>query len=72
MDLGDKIRAGQDVSRKRGIRIGRPVILEPHKDDIERLVREGVTISDIAKQFHVARSTVQRFISTQLPIDKES
>jgi DNA invertase Pin-like site-specific DNA recombinase len=57
--IRERVKAGLDRARSRGVRLGRPVSLAK-PDEVLALHREGLSLPDIARQLHCSRSTVKR------------
>jgi len=57
--IRDRVKAGLDRARARGVRLGRPVA-DARPDDVTRLRAEGLSWHDIALRLHCSRSTVRR------------
>ncbi len=59
--LIERTKAGITRARAQGKRLGRPPILDDaRRAEIEAGLREGATISALARQFGTSRQTVQR------------
>jgi DNA invertase Pin-like site-specific DNA recombinase len=57
--IRERVKAGLDRARSRGVRLGRPVSsVKPN--EVLRLNREGLSLPDIARLLHCSRSTVKR------------
>ena len=57
--IRERVKAGLDRARSRGVRLGRPVA-QAKPDEVLALHREGLSLPDIARQLHCSRSTVKR------------
>jgi DNA invertase Pin-like site-specific DNA recombinase len=57
--IRERVKAGLDRARARGIRLGRPVA-SAQPDQVLALHGEGLSLPDIAQQLHCSRSTVKR------------
>jgi len=57
--IRERVKAGLDRARSRGVRLGRPVA-QAQPDEVLALHREGLSLPDIARQLHCSRSTVKR------------
>jgi DNA invertase Pin-like site-specific DNA recombinase len=57
--IRERVKAGLDRARSRGVRLGRPVS-SAKSDEVLTLHREGLSLPDIARQLHCSRSTVKR------------
>ena len=59
--LRERIEAGREAAKQRGVRIGRPRKL--NSDDLQvvcQLLKDGEPIRDVAKTFHVHEATIYR------------
>ena len=57
----ERTRAGIDRARAQGKRLGRPPVLDPERrTEIEAGLKNGETISALARRFGISRMTVQR------------
>jgi DNA invertase Pin-like site-specific DNA recombinase len=61
--LRERILAGMAAARKRGQQFGRPIKVEVHRAEIQRLRAAGQSISAIARTFNIARSTVRLYLT---------
>lgn len=57
--IRERVKAGLDRARSRGVRLGRPVS-SAKPNDVLALHRKGLSLPDIARQLHCSRSTVKR------------
>lgn len=57
--IRERVKAGLDAARARGVRLGRPVA-DARPDDVSRLRGEGRSLGEIARHLHCSRSTVRR------------
>ncbi|HEV8329337.1 MAG TPA: recombinase family protein [Nitrospiraceae bacterium] len=57
--IRERVKAGLDRARSRGVRLGRPVA-SAKPNEVLALHREGLSLPDIARQLHCSRSTVKR------------
>jgi DNA invertase Pin-like site-specific DNA recombinase len=57
--IRDRVKAGLDAARARGVRLGRPVA-EAQPDEVARLRAEGLSFGVIARRLHCSRSTARR------------
>ena len=57
--IRDRVKAGLDRARARGVRLGRPVA-EARPDEVRRLRAEGLSLHGIARRLRCSRSTVRR------------
>jgi len=57
--IRERVKAGLDRARMKGVRLGRPVAqAQPH--EVAALRQQGIAPSEIAKRLHCSRSTVKR------------
>ena len=57
--IRERVMAGLDHARTRGVRLGRP-IASAKSDEVIELKEQGISIPEIAKRLHCSRSTVKR------------
>lgn len=57
--IRERVKAGLDAARARGVRLGRPVN-EAQPDEVARLRAEGLSFGVIARRLHCSRSTARR------------
>jgi DNA invertase Pin-like site-specific DNA recombinase len=57
--IRERVRAGLDRARARGVRLGRPVA-EARPEDVLALRETGRSLGEIARQLHCSRSTARR------------
>ena len=57
--IRERVKAGLDRARSRGVRLGRPMS-SAKPNEVLALHREGLSLPDIARQLHCSRSTVKR------------
>ena len=57
--IRERVKAGLDRARARGIRLGRPVA-PATPDEVLVLTQQGLSLPEIAKRLHCSRSTVKR------------
>jgi DNA invertase Pin-like site-specific DNA recombinase len=55
----ERVKAGLEHARARGVRLGRPVA-RIDADDLRTLHRQGLRVPDLARRFHCSRSTIRR------------
>jgi DNA invertase Pin-like site-specific DNA recombinase len=61
--IRERVKAGIDDAKRRGVRFGRPKTLDDGlADRMKALAADGLTHSEIAKRVGVARASVQRFL----------
>ena len=57
--IRERVKAGLDRARTRGVRLGRP-IASAKPDEVIDLKQQGLLVPEIAKRLHCSRSTVKR------------
>ena len=57
--IRERVKAGLDRARTRGVRLGRPVASAQSNEVID-LKQQGLSLPEIAKRLHCSRSTVKR------------
>ena len=57
--IRERVKAGLDRARARGVRLGRPVA-SATPDEVIDLKEQGLSLPEIAKRLHCSRSTVKR------------
>ncbi|MDH5580321.1 MAG: recombinase family protein [Candidatus Heimdallarchaeota archaeon] len=60
--LRERIRAGLDLAKKKGVRIGRPPISKSKKQKVIRLFDKGLSKSEIGRRCGIDRRSVGRII----------
>lgn len=59
--IRERVLAGMKAAKRRGARIGRPRALDGHQRyALEKLIGQGVSISEVARRLGVSRSSAQR------------
>ena len=61
----ERVRAGLAHARQRGQRLGRPLTVGPHADQIRKLYRAGRSKSAIARRLKIARTSVRRMLTAK-------
>ena len=64
--IRERVKAGMDRARAKGVRLGRPTKRVP-ADKLERLRLEGTSIGKITRQLDVSRATVRRRLGREQP-----
>lgn len=64
--IRERVQAGIDRARSRGVRLGRPVA-QVNPDEIAALRQQGLSFPDIAKRLRCSRSTVKRRLREAFP-----
>ena len=57
--IRERVKAGLDQARMRGVRLGRPAA-PATPEAVRDLTQQGLSVPEIAKQLHCSRSTVKR------------
>ena len=57
--IRERVKAGLDRARTRGVRLGRPVA-SAKPDEVIELKEQGLSVSEIAQRLRCSRSTVKR------------
>jgi len=57
--IRERVKAGLEHARARGVRLGRPVA-RIDADDLRTQHRQGLSVPDLARRFHCSRSTIRR------------
>ena len=57
--IRERVKAGLDRARSRGVRLGRPTA-QAKPDEVTDLKQQGLSVSEIAKRLRCSRSTVKR------------
>ncbi len=57
--IRERVKAGLEAARARGVRLGRPT-KDARPDEVRRLRTEGLSLHDVARRLHCSRATVRR------------
>ncbi len=57
--IRERVKAGLERARARGVRLGRPVA-SARPDEVAILKQQGLSLQEIAKRLHCSRATVKR------------
>jgi DNA invertase Pin-like site-specific DNA recombinase len=57
--IRERVKAGLEHARARGVQLGRPVA-RVDAEDLLALHRQGLRLPDLARRFHCSRSTIRR------------
>jgi DNA invertase Pin-like site-specific DNA recombinase len=60
--LSERVRAGVAAARERGVRFGRPSVLDQHIAKVAKLKRAGLSEREIACKLSIPRGSVSRVI----------
>jgi DNA invertase Pin-like site-specific DNA recombinase len=58
----ERINAGMAAAKARGVKLGRPMTIDAHRDDVARLRAQGRTGRAIAKELNIPSSSVFKLI----------
>src|SRR6202795_1630523 len=61
--LRERVRAGLDHARQHGKRLGRPPSVGHQAAEAQKLYRQGISKSEIARQLQIGRTSVRRLLS---------
>jgi DNA invertase Pin-like site-specific DNA recombinase len=61
--LRERTRAGLAHARQNGKRLGRPITVGIHAEEVRKLHRAGVSKSEIARQLAIGRTSVRRILA---------
>ena len=61
--LRERVRAGLAHARQNGKKLGRPITVELHTDQVRKLYRAGVSKADIARRLEIGRTSVRRILA---------
>ncbi len=71
--IRERVKAGLERAKTRGVRLGRPrILLTP--DEVMSLRGQGLSVGDIARRFKCSRTTVRRCLAValaQAPAEKD-
>jgi DNA invertase Pin-like site-specific DNA recombinase len=57
--IRERVKAGLDRARARGVRLGRPKA-EAHTQQVLSLKADGLSLQEMARRLHCSRSTIRR------------
>jgi len=60
--LRERVRAGLAHARQNGQRLGRPIAVALHIDQVRKLYRAGTSKSEIARRLQIGRTSVRRIL----------
>lgn len=63
--LWERVRAGIAHARQNGQRLGRPLTVALHADQVLKLHRTGVSKSEIARRLNIGRTSVRRILAVK-------
>jgi len=61
--LRERVRAGLDHARQQGKRLGRPPSVVQKTAEAQKLHRQGISKSEIARQLQIGRTSVRRLLA---------
>jgi DNA invertase Pin-like site-specific DNA recombinase len=65
--LRERVRAGLDHARQQGKRVGRPPAVAEKAVEAQKLLRQGISKSEIARQLNIGRTSVRRIVAQKKP-----
>jgi DNA invertase Pin-like site-specific DNA recombinase len=63
--LRERVRAGLAHARQNGKRLGRPITAGRKAAEIKKLLRTGVSKSEIARRLDIGRTSVRRILAAK-------
>src|SRR6266516_2449863 len=63
--LRERVRAGLAQARQNGQRLGRPVTVALHADQVQKLDRAGTSKAEIARRLKIGRTSVRRMLTSR-------
>src|SRR5437660_829294 len=63
--LRERVRAGLAQARQNGQRLGRPVTVALHADQVRKLDRAGTSKAEIARRLKIGRTSVRRMLTSR-------
>src|SRR5437763_9017471 len=64
--LRERVRAGLAQARQNGQRLGRPVTVALHADQVRKLDRAGTSKAEIARRLEIGRTSVSRILGERI------
>src|SRR5213080_3071711 len=64
--LRERVRAGLAHARRNGQRLGRPVTVALHADQVRKLYRAGLSKAEIARRLEIGRTSVRRILGERI------
>jgi DNA invertase Pin-like site-specific DNA recombinase len=61
--LRERVRAGLDHARQQGKRLGRPPSVVHKVGAVQKLYRQGISKSEIARRLEIGRTSVRRLLA---------
>ena len=65
--LRERVRAGLAEARQNGKRLGRPITVALHADQVRKLRGSGLSKSEIARRLNIGRTSVRRILDRRNP-----
>ncbi len=62
--IRERVRAGLEQARSRGVRLGRPPLVQLKENEIKAHLKKTKNISETARKFKVSRRSIGRIIKT--------
>jgi len=63
--IKDRVNAGLNAARARGVRLGRPTTLHEHRDEVMALRKKGMGVRGIARDLKMPPSSVQKIVNNE-------
>jgi DNA invertase Pin-like site-specific DNA recombinase len=70
--LRERVRAGMEHARTKGVALGRPATAQAQADQIHQLLAEGMSKKAIARKLGIGRASIYRTISAKLVSKNDS
>ena len=61
--LRERVRAGLDHARQQGTQLGRPPSVAHNAAEVQKLCRQGISKSEIARRLEIGRTSVRRLLA---------
>jgi DNA invertase Pin-like site-specific DNA recombinase len=63
--IKDRVNAGLNAARARGVRLGRPSTLHKHRDEVLALRNKGMKLREISRELNIPISSVCKITKLQ-------
>ena len=63
--IKDRVNAGLNAARARGVRLGRPTTLDKRRDEVMELRKKGMGVRGIARDLKMPPSSVQKIVNNE-------
>ncbi len=63
--IRERVHAGLRAARARGATLGRPSTLEKHLPNVRRLLKDGMNVSEIARELVLPYSSAHKLVKTE-------